>query len=482
MNNENAHRRGIFSSFVWKFGERIAAQLVSTIVSIILARILCPEDYGIIALVSILINICNAFVAGGLGNALIQKNDADETDFSTVFWASLALSVALFFAIFALAEPIAAIYKNAQLVWVLRIMAFRIPLAAINSVQQSYISKKMQFRKFFYATLIGTIASAVVGVAMALSGYGVWALVGQYLTNSLIDTLVLFIIGWRPKLLFSFSKLKNLLPFGMKIMGTVLLDSIFNEIRSIVISKKYSTTDLAIYENGKKYPNLIVTNMNVSIGSVIFPALSNNQADREVLKSIMKKAIRTTAFILSPLLLGFMAVSDRFVSVVLTDKWSGSVPYIYISSIMCLFYPIHTINTQALNAIGDSGKSLKLEIIKKTINIAILIFSMSYGVIGIALGGMFVSLISTFINAFYAKKEFDYSFFAQLKDMANSLIISSIMYVCVFLFDTFVPINSLVLLILDIALGAFVYCSLAIIFKVPELRYLLQKAKSIIKK
>lgn len=472
-------KNGVMASLIWKFGERIAAQLVSTVVSIILARILCPEDYGIISIVTILITLCNALVVGGLGNSLIQKRNADNTDYSTVFWSSLVMSLVLYVVMFVLAQPIALIYKSNQLAMVIKIMSLRIPLAAANSVQHAHISKNMQFRKFFYSTLIGTVVSAVVGIVMALNGFGVWALVGQYLTNAAINTVVLFAIGWKPKLLFSFSRLKALLPFGVRMMGVTLLDSFFNEIRGIVISKKFSPTDLAMYDNGKKYPNLIVTNVNTAIGSVIFPVMSSKQDDRSQIKQLMRKAIRTTVFIMSPLLCGFMAVSERFVTVVLTEKWIGCVPFIYITAIMCLFYPIHTINTQALNAIGKSGKTLKLEIVKKTINIAVLLISIPFGVIGIAVGSMIVSLISTYINAFYSKREFNYSFFAQCKDMSCSLVSSVIMFISVFAFDNLVPVNDILLLILDVVLGVAIYVTLAVILRNPEFKMLWSKVKRI---
>ncbi len=468
-------------SLVWKFGERMTAQLVSTVVAIILARILTPNDYGIVAIVNIIITICNAFVSGGLGNSLIQKKNADELDFSSMFFFSLGLSGVLYGMVFLLAKPIAVFYNNEILVGIIRVMGLRLPFAAVNSIQQAYISRKMQFRKFFVATLFGTIVSAFVGISMAISGFGSWALVFQYLTNVIIDTTVLFFVGgWRPRLSFSLRRVKELLPFGLKVMGTTLLDTIFNEIRSVIISAKYSPQDLAMYDNGRKYPNLIVTNVNTSIGSVMFPVMSKEQDNRDRIKMTMKRSIEVSCFLVAPMLLGFMACAHRFVSVILTSKWNSCVPYIWITCVMCLFYPIHTINIQALNAIGQSGKTLRLEVIKKVLNIIILLATMQFGVVWIALGAMIVSLASTYINAMFSKEYFGYSFLNQLIDMAPSLLLSVVMAGCVFLFDCKINLNEVLMLFLDILLGIGVYLVGACVFHNKALYILIGKIKPIL--
>lgn len=476
-------RENILSSFTWKFGERISAQLVSTIVSIILARLLMPDDYGIVSIVTIVITLCNSFVVGGFGNALIQKKDANNVDFSSIFYVSIFLSLILYMGLFFLAKPIALFYGKDILCPIIRVMGIRIPIAAVNSIQHAYFSRQMQFKKFFLATLIGTMFSAVVGISMALKGFGPWALVGQYLTNVIINTIVLFIVGkWRPMLVFSVSSVKNMLPFSLKLMSATLLDSFFNEIRSIIIFTKYSSVDLSMYENGKKYPNLIVTNINTSISSVLFPAMSNVQTNIEQIRSIMKKSIKLSTFALAPLLCGFFAVASRFVGTVLTDKWMGCVPFIQITCCMCIFYPIHTVNVQALNAIGESGKTLKLEIVKKVLNVVVLVVSLWFGVIGIALGGLLISLLSTWINAVYGKRYFAYSFLAQLRDILPVFLISVAMAIFVAACDHFLALNGWIALILDVLIGGGIYLILCKIFRVKELQYLIDLIKKVFKK
>lgn len=464
----------IFTSFIWKFAERISAQLVSTIVSIVLARLLMPDDYGVVSIVTVIITLCNAFVVGGFGNALIQKKDANDIEFSSMFYVSVATSLALYSILFLVAEPIATFYDKEILCPIIRIMGLRIPIAGINSIQHAYISRHMQFKKFFLATLVGTAASAVVGVVMALNGGGPWALVGQYLTNVILNTAILFCVGgWRPQLVFDFAAVKKMMPFATKLMGATLLDAFFNEIRSIIIFTKYSSADLSMYENGRKYPNLIVININTSIGSVLFPAMSKYQSDPNQISVLMKRSIRASAFILAPLLCGLLAVAPRFVSTVLTDKWLPCVPYIQLTCIMCIFYPIHTINIQAMNAIGQSGKVLKLEIIKKVLNVLVLLYSMNYGVFGIMLGSLLISLLSTWINAFYSKRYFNYSFGKQIRDIAPSVCMALVMAIFVAIFDRTLTINGWVLLVLDVLLGAAIYIAACKILKIQELRDIL---------
>ncbi len=471
---------GAIASLVWKFAERMAAQLISTLVSILLARLLMPEDYGVVSVVMLLITFCNTFVTGGLGNALVQKPTADDTDFSSMFYVSLVLSAVIYAAIFFLAPLMAVFYENEMLVPLIRVMGLRIPFAAVNCIQQAFLTRRMQFKKFFVATLYGTVASAVVGIAMAYWGFGPWALVGQYLTNVVISTVVLaFVSGWRLRWLFDGHRVRQMLPFGLKMMAVSVIDTAFNEIRSVVISAKYSTVDLAVYENGRKFPNLLVTNVNTSIGSVIFPLMSKAQDDIAAVKDLMRRAIRLSTFLLAPLLIGFLVVSDRFVDAVLTAKWSECVPYIQITCIMCLFYPIHTINTQALNAVGHSGKTLKLEIVKKILNILILLISLSFGVIGIALGAMMVSLLSTWINAFYSRAMFRYSCWSQLGDIFPSLAMATVMAGAVYLLDRALTVNSWLALLLDVAVGIAIYVLACVVTKNREFAFLLQRMKAL---
>lgn len=252
MNTNNSGNK-IVTGMIWRFGEKITAQAVSFIVSIILARLLMPEDYGVVAIVNVFIAIAEIFVTSGLGTSLIQKKDADDLDFSTVFWCNLVLSSFLYIIVFVLAPMIARFYSMPLLTPVLRIFSLRLPISAVNSIQNAYVSRKMDFRKFFFATLIGTVVSAIVGIVMAYNGFGVWALIAQYLTNSIIDTIVLFtIINWHPRFEFSSYRAKPLISYGWKILATDFIGTVFNQLNSFIIGKEYTSADLAYYTQGKK--------------------------------------------------------------------------------------------------------------------------------------------------------------------------------------------------------------------------------------
>ena len=460
------------SGIVWKFAERIGYQLVTAIVSIILARILMPEDYGIIAIVTIFITLCDVFISNGFGNALIQKVNADEVDFSSVFYISLLFSFVLYILLYFVAPLVAQFYNNTLITIVLRIMGLRLPIAAVYSVQQAYVTRKMQFRKFFIATLIGTLISGGVGIGMAYSGLGIWSLVGQNMSNMLVNMIVLFfVVEWRPKFVFSFKKVKGLLSYGWKLMVSGLLDTGYNELRGLVIGKLYSSSDLAYYDQGKKYPSLVASNLNSSMNSVLLSAMSKRQDDREKIKQATRKSIRLSAYLLMPCMIGMACVAEQFVHVILTDKWLPAVPFIQIMCVVYAFYPIHTANLTAIQAMGRSDLFLILEIIKKVVGIAGLLISMWFGVIWIAATMMITTIISSFINAFPNKKLLNYSYWEQIKDILPAIGLAILMGIPVYLLN-YLPINAIIILILQVVTGVILYVLLSILFKIDSFKFL----------
>lgn len=470
------------SGMIWKFAERVGAQLVTTVVSIILARILMPEDYGIISLITIFITICDVFISSGFGNALIQKFNVDEVDFSSVFYASLAISVVLYFVLFFSAPFIAKFYENDIITIILRVMGLRLPIAAVYSVQQAYVSRQMQFRKFFIATLIGTIISGGVGIGMAYGRFGVWALVGQNMTNIFVNMIVLFIVvRWTPKLVFSFKKIKGLLSYGWKLLISGLLESGYNQVRGLIIGKMYTTADLAYYDQGQKYPSLIANNLNSSMNSVLLSAMSKRQDDREKVKQATRKSIKLSAYILIPCMVGLACVAEQFVHVILTDKWLDAVPYIQIMCAIYALYPIQTANLTAIQAIGRSDLFLILEIIKKVVGIAALVASMWFGVLWIALTMLITTIFSSFVNAFPNKKLLNYSYLEQIKDISPSIGLAVLMGIPVYLLN-YLPINSIIILILQIVIGIALYILFSIIFKVESFKFLWGFVKGFSKK
>ena len=482
---EKSLKKKTLSGLFWAFGERILAQLVSFIVSIVLARLLLPEQYGVVTLCNIFITICNVFVTSGFGSALVQKKDADDLDFSSILYSSVIISIVLYTILFFTAPYIAAFYEKYDqntIISVIRIMSLRLPLAAYNSVQHAYVSKKMMFKKFFWSTLFGTIVSGGVGIFLAYKGYGVYALVFQYLTNVTIDTIVLTItLRWFPKLKYSFTRFKTLFKYGWKLLVSSLLDTGYNELRSLVIGKKYSSSDLAYYDKGRQFPSLIVTNINSSIDKVLFPVISELQDDKVKVKETTRRAIKTSSYVMFPLLVGLAVVAEPVVKILLTNKWIDCVPFLQIMCFVYAFYPIHTANLQAIKAMGRSDLFLVLEIVKKVLGIVILIVTMRYGVLWIALGQIISAVISSLINSWPNRKLLNYGYLEQIKDIMPSLLAALFMGVCVYLFNL-LSINIYLKLVIQVLVGALIYFAISIIFKLESYNFLKSLLFSLITK
>ena len=483
---EKSLKSSVVSGLFWKFAESICADLVSFIVSIILARLLLPSDYGEIALVNVFIVIANVFVVNGLGSALIQKKDADALDFSSVFYANLGFSIFLYLIIFFSSPLVAGFYGIPHLSVVLRVLGIRIPLAAILSIQNAYVSRKMIFRKFFFATIIGTVISAVVGIYMAYNGYGVWALVAQILTNTVIDSLMLTILTrWIPKLQFSFQRLKGLIKYGWKILASSLIKTGYNQLSSLIVGKKYTKEDLAFYTKGKQYPELIVTNIDSSINSVLFPAISKRQTDIEKVKSMTRRSMKTSTYIMCPLLFGLAAISAPLISLMLTDKWLFCVPYLKICCFYYVMQPVSTANLQAIKAIGRSDVILKLDIIKRGAGLAFLLSLMWFGPIYVALAPVGMTIVATIVNAIANKKLINYKYKEQVMDLfpifSLALVMFGVVYGLSLLFSS-LGLANVFIVIIGVCVGGLVYLILSLIFKVDSFRYILNSLKGFFKK
>lgn len=474
---ENTGQIKVLSGLFWTFSERITAQLVSLLVSIILARLLTPDDYGTVTLVAVFITIANVFVSSGLGNALIQKKDADNLDFSSVFYINIAVSVLLYALLFFAAPYIAEFYGMPILNPVLRALGIRIPVAAVNSVQHAYVSKNMLFKKFFWSTLFGTVLSGIVGIIMAYKGFGVWALVAQYMTNTCIDTVVLwFTVKWRPVLACSAERAKPLIKYGWKLLVSALLDTGYKQLRSLLIGKIYTSEDLAFYNQGEKYPHVLSVNINSSIGGVLLPAMSKFQNDKEKIKAITRRSIQVCSYAIWPMMVGIAVIAEPLIRLLLTDKWLPCVPFLRVFCFIYGLWPIHTANLQAINALGRSDIFLKLEIVKKILGITVLVISIPLGTLAIAEGMIITSIISSFINAFPNVKLLGYLFKEQLSDLLSPFVLSAVM-AAVILPVSKTGLNDAAVIAIQVVCGAAVYLIGSVITKQKGLMYILNLLK-----
>lgn len=475
-------KSSVISNFIWRFAERCGAQFVTFIVSIILARILAPEDYGTVALVTVFSTILQVFVDSGLGTALIQKKDADDLDFSSVFYFNFIVCLILYAGMFFAAPYIALFYEDESLISVIRIISLTIVISGVKGIQQSYVSRNMLFKKFFFSTLGGTIFSAFLGIGMAYAGFGVWALVAQQLSNAAVDTLILWItVKWRPKMMFSIKRLKSLLNFGWKMLVSSLLDTLYNNLRNLIIGKLYSSADLAYYNQGDKFPKVIVTNINTSIDSVLLPTMSSEQDHCERVKNMTRRAIKTSTYIMAPLMMGLAFCAKPIVQLILTDKWLPCVPYLQIFCITYMFWPVHTANLNAIKAMGRSDLFLKLEIAKKVVGMILLVSTMWFGVMIMAYSLLASTLASMIINSWPNRTLLGYSFKEQIRDIFPSIIIAIVMGCCVSFVYLF-PFNSWEMLLIQIPLGAVIYIGISALIKLEEFQYIVQIVKGFLKK
>lgn len=481
---EKSTVKQVTSGLIWTYAERMTAQFVTIVVTIILARIIPPQQYGIISIVNVFIAIANAFVIGGFGNSLVQKKNADELDFSTVFYFSIAFSLVVYTMLFFAAGTIASFYKIPDLKLIIRVMAIRLPIAAINSIQQAYISKQMQFKKFFFSTLGGTVVSAIVGISMAYKGGGIWSVVVQYLTNVCIDTIVLcFLSGWKPKKMYSHRRMRELFSYGWKIMCVSVMTTLYSNSRNLVIGKIFSSENLAFSEKGEQFPSAIAGNINSSITKVLFPVLAECQNDKELLLRMVRRSIKVGTYVLLPIMFGFLVIAKPFILSFMTEKWIGCVPFLQIMCVVYALQPLQTSSLQCIKALGEGGVYLLIDIVKKCVGILILVITVlvSKKAILIVWGSLFTEMFSVIILFPINRKLITYHYRDQIWDILPNILLTLVMCSVIWKINTFFNINSLILLILDIIVGAIVYVLLSIITRNENFKYVLSMVRSLLK-
>lgn len=473
-------RDAIFSGMVWKFAERVSAQLVSFVLSIILARILLPEEYGLVAMINVFIVFANVFVTSGFTSALIQKKDADDLDFSTIFYCTLVVSIAMYGLIFIGSPYIASFYNMPDLTLLTRVYALSLIITSYQTVQQAYISRHMLFKKTFVATFAGTLLSGVIGIVMAYTGYGVWSLVVQYISNIVINMFVLMgIIPWRPKLIFSWSRAKELMNYGSKILASTLVGTIYKEIRQLVIGKFYTPTDLAMYNRGSHMPHLVTNNLDLTIRSVLFPAMSNHSDDPERVKQMLRRSLKTTAYITFFFLTLMAVASEPLVRVLLTDKWINCVPYMQILCFSNMVVTLSGANLEALKAIGKSDEVLKLEVYKKPLFLIVVLLSVKISVMAVVLTMPLNAIFALALNMGPTKKYFNYSRRRQIMDLVPYFLLV-IAVIVTTLPLTYLPLNDFIIMGLQVVVATVVYLVLSIAFKIESYGYCKQVVFDII--
>jgi len=455
----------IFSSVFWVYLENTSSQFISFVVTVILARLLEPSHYGTIALLTVFIALAQVFVTNGISSALIQKKDADELDYSSMFWFNLLVSLILYAILFITAPLISDYYNQEELTTVLRILALSIPLSAYNCIQQAYVSSKMIFKKSFISNAGGGLLSGVIAVIMAFLDCGLWALVVQRILHVAFNTfLLMLVVEWRPKACFSLFRLKPMLSFGWRIMTTSFMFTAYAQLRSLIIGKRYSAADLGYYDRGYSFPSLIAGNIDSTITRVLFPALAQVQKESNSLLEKARRAAKTSAFIMTPILWGLAVMAQPVVQLLIGEKWLPCVPYLQIMCFVWWLQPTQTCSAQAIKAIGRSDLFLYNEIISKIIGLFLLVLAVFVfdSVFAIAIMFLVGQIIAVFIYGFCSQSYIGYKVKYQLYDLFVPTWMSLIMCACIKGVELCVN-NLLLCMILQCIVGVLVYSLLSFI-------------------
>jgi O-antigen/teichoic acid export membrane protein len=479
MNEEESLRSKVAGSLAWKFFERGGVQITQFIVSIVIARLLSPEAYGPIVLLTVFISIASIFVQSGLGIALIQKKDADEIDYSSVLYYSLFIATILYIILFFSAKPIADFYKMPEIVPTLRVLALTLFPGALNLVQIAVLSKRMQFKKQFYSNMVAATLSGILGITAAIIGFGTWALVFQQLFYQVLICVVLwFLVRWRPSLHFSFRKTKSLLKYGIRLLGANLIDTIYHNLESLVIGKKYSGEILAYFNKGKQFPLVMIDNIDGSLQSVMVSAYSLKQDEIENLKKMIRRTVSLSTYLVFPAMIGLAVVGNPLISLVLGNKWINCVPFLQLYCFIAMLFPLQTTNLQAINAIGRSDIYLKLMAIKRSFGVMMLIIAVFCfeSVFAIVYACLITEVISIIINFIPNGRLFHYTGWEQMKDVFPNLIISILMGILVYCIN-YIPLNHFLVLLLQCFCGFILYVLFSAITKNQSFIYIIKFAK-----
>ena len=471
---KQATTKGLF----WSSVERFSNQGVQFVFSIILARLLSPSDYGIIAMVTIFFAVAQSFVDSGFSNALVRKTDRVEEDLSTCFYFNIGVGIIAYIVLFLIAPLVANFYSQPILSPIIRITGLGVILNSLCVVQQALFTIKIDFKSQAKITLSATVISGIVGIILAYQGYGIWALVWQGVASSIVRMGLLWLMSkWRPRTGFSKSSFNYLFGYGSKLLASGLLDTIYNNIYPIVIGKFYNPAQLGNYSRALGWAQLPSANITSILQRVTFPVLSAIQDDTLRLQNSYRRLLKLSAFIVFPLMMGLAAIASPLIRVILTAKWDGCVLYLQILCFALMLYPIHAINLNLLQVKGRSDIFLRLEIIKKIIGVVILIITIPLGITAMCLGMVFSSIICLIVNTYYTSRFIDVGLLTQLKDLRIILINSLVMGGGIYILTSFIDIEGLKL-VMGIVIGFLLYFIGSFSFSKAEL----QEVISLIKK
>ena len=485
MSESSNLRQKTASGLFWSFSDLIANQGIQFIIQVILARLLLPEDFGLIGMITIFISLSTTFIDSGFSQALIREQDAKQEDFSTVFYFNLAMASALYLVLFFAAPLISDFFREPKLIEILRVLSLVLIINSFGIIQRVMLVRRIDFKTQTKISIVASVVSGAVAVALAYFGLGVWSLVIRTLTMQFLVALLLSISNkWKPSLVFSMTSFKKLFRFGSRLLASGLLNTIYVNIYYVIIGRFFSATELGYFTNGKKLEEVASHAVSTSLQRVSYPVLSSMQKDENRLRAGFSKIIRTSTFINFPIMVFLAATAGPLIGLVFGEKWLPSIPYFQILCFAGMLFPLHAINLNTLKVKGRSDLFLKLEIVKKAITTAIIVtvLLLRLGIIGLLWGSVLSSYISYYINAVYSKKLISYSIKDQVKDILPSYILSFVMGALVLIVGLVMPGGDLVKLIVQVFVGFLTYVGLSKLFKIGELGIVRELLLSFLKK
>lgn len=485
MENQSSLKKKTISGLFWSFSDLSANIGIQFIIQVILARLLVPEDFGVIGMIVVFIAVSQTFIDSGFTNALIREKDPSQKDYSTVFYFNLFMAGVAYLALFFSAGAISNFFQEPQLISILRVLAIVLIINSFGLIQRTMLTKKLNFKTQTKISIISSILSGVIAVGFAYSGFGIWSLVIQTLVKQFVQSLLLSLLNrWIPSLVFSIDSFKRLFGFGWKLLVSGLINTLYNNLYFLIIGKAYSAVELGYYTNAQKLRDTASQLITSTIQKVSYPVLSSIKEDEDRLREGYKKIIKTSVFITFPFMIGLAAVANPLIALIFGPKWLNCIEYFQILCLSGMLYPLHAINLDILQVKGRSDLFLKLEIIKKLLGLSLIgvVLFLQLGIIGLLWAAVLNSYISYFINSYYSAEMLSYSTMKQIKDITPAFIASVLMAIVIYLSGAILPDSDIVTLTAQIIIGIIVYVGICKIAKIEELNTVSQLLFSIFKK
>ncbi|MBR1400651.1 MAG: lipopolysaccharide biosynthesis protein [Prevotella sp.] len=482
MSDTEDLKQKTISGLFWQFCQKGVGQIISFAISVVLARLLMPEEFGVVALAGMFTVLTGIFIDCGMGTALIQKKDADDLDYCTLFWTQTVFAIIVYLIVYLLAPWFSLLFHSPKLTAVVRILGLGMILGTIGGIQSVIVTRRMDFKVYFYRTMIASILSGVIGIYLAYSGWGVWALVAQNLLSTIIGTITVFWqVRWLPRFIFSFERFKSLIGIGSKFMASGLIGTAFGQLKGYLVGLKYAPTDLAFYNRGEGVPQIFTRNIDSSINAVLFPVFAKLQDDKKAVKNAVRRSIKTSSYLIFPMLLGLAAIADHLVIVLYTEKWEACIPFMQVFCVSECFSIMNTANLQVLRGIGEVNTLLKLELYKKPILVTILGVTMYISPLAIAIGMCIYGIYTMVVNAFPNRKFINYHIKEQLKDVSSNAALAVGMFACVYIIGR-LNTNPYLLITIQVVMGVLIYCGLSELLQLDSWQYVKETAKTFFRK